>query len=70
VGNRMVTGVHTLQDLEAVQRVLLSVRPFVRYVETTRIDADLANGEVCMAIDLSAGALRTASIVVERFAQR
>jgi putrescine transport system substrate-binding protein len=40
-------------DLAAAEKLLSSVRPYIRYVETTRLTADLANGEICLAVDWS-----------------
>jgi len=37
-------------DLEAAEQLLLSVRRYVRYIDSTRLGADLANGEICLAI--------------------
>jgi len=41
------------KDLMAAERVLLAIRPFVRYVDSTRYVADLANGELCVALGWS-----------------
>ena len=40
-------------DLIAAERQLISVRPYVRYVDSNRIAADLANGDICLALDWS-----------------
>jgi putrescine transport system substrate-binding protein len=40
-------------DLKAAEQLLSSVRPYIRYVETTRLTSDLANGEICLAVDWS-----------------
>lgn len=45
-------------DLAAVERVLMGIRPYVRYVNTPPIIADLASGEACMALTWSGDALR------------
>ena len=41
------------EDLKAAERVLLAIRPYVRYVDSTRYVADLANGELCVALGWS-----------------
>jgi putrescine transport system substrate-binding protein len=41
------------EDLAAAEKVLTSVRPYVRYVDTFRYIDDLANGEVCVALGWS-----------------
>ena len=40
-------------DLEAAGRVLMAIRPFVRYVHSSRYIDDLANGEICLAFGWS-----------------
>jgi putrescine transport system substrate-binding protein len=40
-------------DLAAAERALLAIRPFVRYVDSIRLSTDLANGEICVAVDWS-----------------
>jgi putrescine transport system substrate-binding protein len=40
-------------DLKAAERVLLAIRPYVRYVDSTRYVADLANGQLCVALGWS-----------------
>jgi putrescine transport system substrate-binding protein len=40
-------------DLHAAEQLLLSVRRYIRYIDSTRLAADLANGEICLAIDWS-----------------
>ncbi len=37
-------------DLEAAGAALMKIRPYIRYVQTSKIIADLANGEICVAI--------------------
>jgi putrescine transport system substrate-binding protein len=41
------------QDLKAVEQVLLSIRPYVRLVDSTRYYYALANGEVCLVLGWS-----------------
>jgi putrescine transport system substrate-binding protein len=41
------------EDLKAAERVLLAIRPYVRYIDSTRYVADLANGELCVALGWS-----------------
>jgi putrescine transport system substrate-binding protein len=40
-------------DLEAAERVLLSIRPYVRYVDSVQYFERLANGEICVALSWS-----------------
>lgn len=40
-------------DLEAAAKVLMSIRPYVRYVHSSRYIDDLANGEICLALGWS-----------------
>jgi putrescine transport system substrate-binding protein len=40
-------------DLEAAEKVLLSIRPYIRYVHSSRYIDDLANGETCLALGWS-----------------
>src|ERR1022692_3522450 len=40
----------SLVDLKAAERVLLSIRPYVRYINSSRYIEDLANGEICIAL--------------------
>jgi putrescine transport system substrate-binding protein len=40
-------------DLKAAEQVLLSIRPFLRYVHSSRYIDDLANGETCLALGWS-----------------
>ncbi|MGA8706639.1 MAG: polyamine ABC transporter substrate-binding protein [Steroidobacteraceae bacterium] len=40
----------SLDDLKAAEQVLLSIRPYVRYIHSSRYLADLASGEICMAL--------------------
>jgi len=41
------------QDLQAAEKVLLAIRPYVRYVHSSRYIDDLANGEICLALGWS-----------------
>jgi putrescine transport system substrate-binding protein len=40
----------SLQDLKAVEAVLLSIRPYVQYIDNSTYTERLANGEICMAL--------------------
>jgi putrescine transport system substrate-binding protein len=37
-------------DLAQAEKVLLAIRPYLRYVDSARYIEDLANGETCMAL--------------------
>jgi len=43
-------------DLAAAERVLMSIRPYVRYIVTFKYTEDLANGEICLALAWSGDA--------------
>ncbi len=40
-------------DLAAAMKVLMAIRPYVRYVNSSRYINDLANGEICLALGWS-----------------
>jgi putrescine transport system substrate-binding protein len=40
----------SLQDLKAVETVLLSIRPYVQYIDNLTYTERLANGEICLAL--------------------
>ncbi len=41
------------EDLKSADRVLQSIRPYLRYVDSARYYADLANGDICLALGWS-----------------
>jgi putrescine transport system substrate-binding protein len=41
------------EDLQAAEKVLMSIRPYVRYIHSSRYIDDLANGEICLALGWS-----------------
>ena len=41
------------EDLQAAEKVLLSIRPYLRYMHSSRYIDDLANGETCLALGWS-----------------
>ncbi len=41
------------EDLKAAEKVLLAIRPYIRYVHSSRYIDDLANGEICLALGWS-----------------
>lgn len=45
-------------DLRAAEAVLMTVRKYLRYVDTSRYIADLANGDVCLALGWSGDLLQ------------
>jgi putrescine transport system substrate-binding protein len=46
------------EDLEAASKVLMSIRPYVRYVNSSKYIDDLANGEICLALGWSGDVLQ------------
>ena len=43
----------SLPDLEAAEKVLLAMRPYVRFINSSRYIDDLANGDICLALGWS-----------------
>jgi putrescine transport system substrate-binding protein len=41
------------EDLAAAEKVLMSIRPYVRYLNSAKYIEDLANGEICLALGWS-----------------
>ncbi|MEO6185847.1 MAG: polyamine ABC transporter substrate-binding protein [Steroidobacteraceae bacterium] len=48
----------SLDDLKAAEKVLLSIRPYVRLINSSKYIEDLANGEICLAMGWSGDALQ------------
>jgi putrescine transport system substrate-binding protein len=44
---------NSLEDLKAAEQVLKAVRPYIRYVDSSRYIDNLANGEICLAMGWS-----------------
>jgi putrescine transport system substrate-binding protein len=49
----------SLEDLKAAEKVLMSVRPSIRLINSSKYIEDLANGEVCLAMGWSGDALQS-----------
>jgi putrescine transport system substrate-binding protein len=47
----------SLDDLKAAEKVLLTIRPYVRLINSSKYIEDLANGEICVALGWSGDAL-------------
>ena len=43
----------SVEDLQAAEKALMAIRPYVRYVHSSRYIDDLANGETCLALGWS-----------------
>jgi putrescine transport system substrate-binding protein len=43
----------SLEDLKAAEKVLLAIRPYVRYINSSKYIEDLANGDICLALGWS-----------------
>jgi putrescine transport system substrate-binding protein len=48
----------SLADLKAAEKVLMSVRPYIRLINSSKYIEDLANGEICLALGWSGDALQ------------
>ena len=46
------------EDLAAAEKVLLSIRPYIKYVNSSKYIEDLANGEICLALGWSGDVLQ------------
>jgi putrescine transport system substrate-binding protein len=46
------------EDLEAAEKVLMAIRPYVKYVHSSKYIEDLANGEICLALGWSGDVLQ------------
>jgi putrescine transport system substrate-binding protein len=46
------------EDLKAAEKVLMSIRPYIRYVNSSKYIDDLANGEICLALGWSGDVLQ------------
>lgn len=49
-------GSESLEDLKAAEQVLHSIRPYIRYINSSKYIEDLANGEVCLSLGWSGDA--------------
>lgn len=45
-------------DLAAAEKVLMSVRPYIKYINSSKYIEDLANGEICLALGWSGDVLQ------------
>jgi putrescine transport system substrate-binding protein len=44
---------NSIEDLRAAEKALMAIRPYIRYVHSSRYIDDLANGETCLALGWS-----------------
>ena len=49
------------EDLAAAEKVLMSIRPYIRYINSSKYIEDLANGEICLAMGWSGDVGQSAS---------
>jgi putrescine transport system substrate-binding protein len=49
----------SLEDLNAAERALKAIRPYVRYLDSRRYIEDLASGETCLALGWSMDVMRS-----------
>jgi putrescine transport system substrate-binding protein len=47
------------EDLAAAEKVLMAIRPYVKYVNSSKYIDDLANGEVCLSLGWSGDVLQS-----------
>ena len=47
-----------VEDLKSAETLLMRVRPYVRYIDSSKYDGDLASGEICVAAGPSGDMLR------------
>ena len=45
------------EDLKAAEKVLMSIRPYIRLINSSKYIEDLANGEICLALGWSGDVL-------------
>jgi putrescine transport system substrate-binding protein len=53
------------EDLAAAEKVLMSIRPYIKYVNSSKYIEDLANGEICLALGWSGDVLQARDRAVE-----
>ena len=53
------------EDLKAAEKVLMSVRPYVRLINSSKYIEDLANGEICLALGWSGDVLQASNRATE-----
>src|SRR5581483_1861735 len=44
---------NSVEDLQAAEKALMAIRPYMRYIHSSRYIDDLANGETCLALGWS-----------------
>ena len=53
------------EDLAAAEKLLTSIRPYIRYINSSKYIEDLANGEICLALGWSGDVLQAHNRAVE-----
>jgi putrescine transport system substrate-binding protein len=53
------------EDLAAAEKVLMAIRPYIRYINSSKYIEDLANGEICLAMGWSGDVGQAARRAVE-----
>jgi putrescine transport system substrate-binding protein len=53
------------EDLAAAEKVLTTVRPYIKYINSSKYIEDLANGELCLALGWSGDVLQARDRAVE-----
>ena len=53
------------EDLAAAEKILTSVRPYIKYINSSKYIEDLANGEICLALGWSGDVLQARDRAVE-----
>ncbi|MCS6948089.1 MAG: extracellular solute-binding protein, partial [Steroidobacteraceae bacterium] len=52
-------------DLAAAEKVLMAIRPYIRYVHSSKYIEDLANGEICLALGWNGDVLQARDRAIE-----
>jgi putrescine transport system substrate-binding protein len=53
------------EDLAAAEKVLTAIRPYIKYINSSKYIEDLANGEICLALGWSGDVLQARDRAVE-----
>ncbi|MDI9347329.1 MAG: extracellular solute-binding protein [Methylacidiphilales bacterium] len=57
--------VKTKENLDKAQKLLMSIRPYVRYIDSTKYKDDLASGEICISLAYNGDILQSQELVAQ-----